>query len=121
MREARDDLPLTLEAPGARFRTAQWGGMTASFNTFAKGTDFTPILKGLKDDMCQCPHWGYVLTGAFHLRYTDGHEEVAKAGELWYAPAGHTAWVEEDTEIIDFSPQDQMEEVLGHIKKQMGS
>jgi hypothetical protein len=121
MREARDDLPLTLEAPGVTVRTAQWGGMTASFNTLAKGTDFTPILKGLKDDMCQCPHWGYVLTGALHLRYTDGQEEVAKAGELWYAPAGHTGWVEEDTEIIEFSPQDQMEEVLGHIKKQMGS
>ncbi len=38
MREARDDLPLTLEAPGVTVRTAQWGGMTASFNTLAKGT-----------------------------------------------------------------------------------
>ena len=92
MKEKGDDLPVTIEAPGAKVRTTQWGGMTASFSTLDKGADFTPLLKGLKDDMCQCPHWGYVLKGALHLRYADGQEEVAKAGELWYAPGGHTGW-----------------------------
>ena len=120
MRQAKGDFPVVLEGPGAKLRSVKWGGMTAAFNTVEKGTDFTPAFKGLKDDMCQCPHWGYVLKGALFLRYKDGQEEVARAGDLWYSPPGHTAWVEEDTEFIDFSPPDQLDEVLNHVKKQMG-
>ncbi len=37
-----------------------WGGMTVAINEPMAGTDFTPILKGLKDDLCQVPHWGYL-------------------------------------------------------------
>jgi quercetin dioxygenase-like cupin family protein len=66
------------------------------------------------------PSLGYVLKGALFIRYKGGQQEVARAGDFWYAPAGHTAWVEEDTEFIDFSPEDQLGEVLDHIKKQMG-
>ena len=33
-----------------------WGGMTASFNEMPAGTDITPLLTGLKNDRCQCPH-----------------------------------------------------------------
>jgi hypothetical protein len=58
MRQAKSDFPVVLEGPGATLRSVTWGGMTAAFNTVEKGTDFTPVFKGLKDDMCQCPHWG---------------------------------------------------------------
>jgi hypothetical protein len=61
-----------MEAPGVSIRLAKRGGMAVHFNSLAKGTDLTPLLKGLKDDMCQCPHWGYVLKGSFHIRYTGG-------------------------------------------------
>ncbi len=121
MKLAIHDLPVALEAPGVTVRTTQWGSMVVSFATLAKGADFTPALKGLKDDMCQCPHWGYVLQGAVCLRYTDGQEEVVQAGELFHAPPGHTAWVEEDSEYVEVSPKAQWAEVLAHVKKQAGS
>ena len=120
MKGSKASLPATLEGPGVTIRTEVWGGMASGIHRYAKGTDFTPLLKGLKDDLCQCPHWGYVLKGALHLRYADGREEVAEAGEIWYAPPGHTGWVEEDTEVVDFSPEAQFVETLTHVKKQAG-
>ena len=31
------------------------------------GTDFGPLLKGLPNDRCPCPHWGYVLKGRLRV------------------------------------------------------
>ena len=77
------------------------------------------MLKGLRDDLCQCPHWGYLLKGSLHLRFADGHEEVIRAGEPWYAPPGHTAWCDEETEFVDFSPEHEFDQVIRHVKEQM--
>jgi hypothetical protein len=71
----------------------------------------------LPDDACQCPHWGYVLKGAVHLRYTDGTEEVTPAGAVFYWPAGHTVWVEDDTVFIDFNPEAEHTKVMDHIAR----
>ena len=119
MHELKENLPVLLEAPGATIRSARWGGMAVVYAAYAKGTDFTPVLKGLQDDMCQCPHWGYVLKGAIHLRYTDGREELLRAGDMWYAAPGHTAWCDEDTELIDVNPEREFDHVLDHVRKQM--
>ena len=108
MHESKDNLPLLLDAPGATLRSVRGGEMTVDYAKCAAGTDFTPVLKGLEDDMCQCPHWGYVLKGALHLRYTDGREETVRAGEVWYAAPGHTAWCDEDTEYIDVNPSQEL-------------
>jgi hypothetical protein len=121
MRQSKESLPITMEVPGVKVASEKWGGMVVAFNQFAKGTDFTPVLKGLKDNMCQCPHWGYLLKGALHIRYTDGREEVLTPGDLFYLPDGHTGWAEEDTELVEFSPQAEMDTTLSHIKAQVGS
>jgi len=31
---------------------------SVDFLTFREDLDATPLLKGLPDDQCQCPHWG---------------------------------------------------------------
>ena len=49
--------------------------MYARYIDLPAGVDFTPLLKGLHNDHCQCPHWGYVLKGSITVRYEDGHEE----------------------------------------------
>ena len=95
--------------------------MTATHAQAAKGTDFTPALKGLPDDLCPCPHWGYVLKGSFHLRYKDGREEVVRAGDLYCAPPGHTAWCDEDCEVIEFSPEQEYQVLIDRERKQMGN
>src|SRR4051812_37668798 len=60
------------------------GGYTVGFETFREDADATPLFKGLPDDRCQSPHWGYVLAGAVTFRYAD-REEVYEAGDAYYA------------------------------------
>lgn len=119
MHEAKENLQVMLEAPGATLRSVRWGDMTVAYTKCAKGTDFTPVLEGLEDDLCQCPHWGYVLKGAIRLRYRDGREETVRAGEVWYAAPGHTARCDEDTEFIDVSPALELDRVIDHVRKKM--
>ena len=120
MHQLTQDLPVTMEAPGMKVHNANWGGMVVGYFELPAGTDFTPLLQGLPDDACQCPHWGYVIKGAFHIRYTDGTEEVTEAGAVFYWPAGHTGWVEQDTVFIDFRPEKEHKEVMEHIARKTG-
>ena len=84
-----------------------------------KGTDFTPLLKGLNNNSCHCPHWGYVLEGAMKVIYDDGNEEVISKGDVYYLPAGHTAIVQDDIKLVDFNPAREFKEVMDHVGKKM--
>ena len=64
-------------------------GYTVGFEHFRERADATPLFKGLPDDRCQSPHWGYVVAGRITLRYAD-REEVYESGDAYYAPPGHT-------------------------------
>ena len=112
-------LPVVLEAPGVSIQSTDWNGMAALYVRLSAGADFTPVLKGLADDLCSCPHWGYVTKGAIYLKYKDGSEEIARAGDLWHAPPGHTAWCTEDSEFVEFSPQRELAALLDHVRKQV--
>ncbi|HHI03747.1 MAG: cupin domain-containing protein [Candidatus Zixiibacteriota bacterium] len=115
MKLRKEDLPIALELPVATFRVAEWDDNSVAYVKMAAGADATPLLEGLKDDKCQCPHWGYMLEGAIHVKYNDGTEEVCKAGEMFYWPAGHTVWVEEDTSFVEFSPKKELKHLYDHI------
>jgi hypothetical protein len=119
MYSAKENLPIKLELPGVTIRSTPWNGMAALYVQLAKGSDFTPVLKGLPDDLCQCPHWGYVLKGTLHLRYKDGREEIARVGDMWCTPPGHTAWCDEDCEYIEFSPEHDFNHVIDHVRRQL--
>jgi hypothetical protein len=69
-------------------RSDQIEGYTVNFTSFAEDVDATPLMKGLPDDRCQCPHCGYVVSGKMTFRYADG-EEVFESGDAFYAPPGH--------------------------------
>ena len=43
-------------------RHAELDGYTVNIVSFDQDIDATPLLKGLPDDACSCPHWGYVLS-----------------------------------------------------------
>lgn len=97
----------------------QLGSYTASFVSFRQDIDATPLLKGLPDDRCQCPHWGYVITGKLTLRFAD-HEEVFEAGDAWYAPPGHVPVKHEPgTKIVQFSPTQQLAETEAAMARNM--
>jgi hypothetical protein len=54
--------------------------MTTAFVRLPKGADLRPALKGLPGDLCQCPHWGYLIKGRLKMWRKDG-EDVYEAGQ----------------------------------------
>jgi len=111
MRASKRDLPVTFEGGSVVSRLAEWGKMNVALETFPGGTDTAPIFKGLPDDRCQCPHWGYVLKGRMKIRYPE-REEVIEAGDAYYMEPGHLPLFEEDTEIIEFSPKGEYQKTM---------
>ena len=70
------------------------------------GTDIAPLLKGLKDDACHAPHWGYMLSGDLVVTYDRRQgRDVHGEGPYFYWPPGHSVRVVKDSEVILFSPQ----------------
>ena len=71
--------------------------------------------------MCHAPHWGYLAEGALTVTYNDGTKDEVKGGDLFYWPPGHTVRVEQDAEVIMFSPQHEHLQVLNHMKAKLGA
>ncbi|HET6358159.1 hypothetical protein [Streptomyces sp.] len=87
------------------------GGYTVGFETYTQTADLTPLFKGLPDDRCQCSHWGYVLKGKVVFKTADG-EEAFQTGDAYYVPPGHTPEIFEGTELVEFSPTDELKRTL---------
>ena len=100
-------------------RSDQIEGYTVSFTSFHEDVDATPLMKGLPDDRCQCPHWGYVINGRMTFRYADG-EEVFEAGDAFYAPPGHVPVKHEPgTEVVFFSTAEELKKTEAVMMKNM--
>jgi hypothetical protein len=100
-------------------RSGELGGYTVNFLTFRQDIDQTPLLKGMPNDRCQCPHWGYVTKGRLTFRFAD-HDEVFEAGDAFYAPPGHIGVGNDpNTEYLQFSPSDALREVSAVITRNM--
>jgi len=120
MKINKNDIPVTMEAPGTKMRTmAGFGGMDVNYHELPKGTDFTPLLKGLDNNSCHCPHYGYIFDGKMKIIYDDGKEDILESGDVFYLPAGHTAIVEANLKMLDFSPSKEHNEVLSHVAEMM--
>jgi hypothetical protein len=115
MREKPDSLPAAVESPALTIRTTNWDGMAAIVVEAKEQIDMGPALKGLPNDMCPVPHYGYMLSGAAHLKYADGKEETIGAGEMYAWPAPHTGWFEAGTKFVEFSPQAEYHALLKHL------
>src|SRR3954451_6998997 len=85
-------------------------GYNVSFLSFKVDIDSTPMLKGLPDDRCPCPHWGYVLKGRLTYKFAD-HDEVFEAGDAFYLPPGHIPLAEAGSELVQFSPSEPLKAV----------
>ena len=53
------------------------------------------------------------------MKYDDGTEETLSEGDVFFMQPGHTVLVTKDLKLIDFSPTDELNEVLTHIGKKM--
>lgn len=126
MRIAKEDVPVKIDVPGAVARLKKdfgdasgYGKISGEYFSLAAGTDISPLLQGLEDDLCGAPHWGYLLQGEVTVSYADGSQELTRAGDLFYWPPGHTVKVGEDAEVILFSPQHEHVQVLDHMLGKM--
>jgi hypothetical protein len=119
MQQARTTLPTRLAAGGVCIQAVDWGDLNVARIQLPTGADATPLLAGLPDDLCHCPHWGTVVKGSIHVRFHDGSEETVAAGDVYYWPPGHTVWVDEDYESVEFSPSGPMRVVIEHLKSRL--
>ena len=117
MRLPKEQLPALIEEEGAFSRDVEWGDMNVAYEVFPP-MDATPFFKGLPDDRCQCPHWGYLMKGRMRIKYRD-REEVVSAGDLYYLPPGHIPVVEEQIEVVEFSPKGEYQKTLEVIRRNM--
>jgi hypothetical protein len=75
MHSQLETLPIAMDTPGAKtFSQDGFGGMTATYWKMSS-LDSRPMLKGMPDGCCSCPHWGYMLKGSMKVVYNDGNEE----------------------------------------------
>jgi hypothetical protein len=92
------------------------GGFTAAFEAYTADADLAPLLKGLPEDRCQSQHWGYVLKGKVTYRSATG-EETFETGDAYYVPPGHTPMIYAGTELVEFSPTDQLQQTMAAVSK----
>lgn len=122
MRISKDQIPAKINVPGAVARQVTEFGDATGYATMAgeyfslgAGTDIAPLLKGLNDDVCHAPHWGYIISGEVVVTYTDGNVDTCIRNDVFYQPPGHSVRVIEDAEIVLFSPQHEHTQVMDHM------
>lgn len=120
MQSNPENLPVLIDRAGSSLRGAEWGGMVVLHYSIPAGTDMKPLMAGMPDDLCQCPHWGYVLKGRVRISHKDS-DQVVEAGELFYAEPGHAPVFEEDTQMIEFSPKEAWYSMMAAISKNLAA
>jgi hypothetical protein len=122
MRVAKDDVEVRMEIPGAVIRQRTgfgdvrgYDGISGEYFTLSAGVDTTPLFQGLDGNLCQCPHWGFVLKGRITTTDAKGAQETVNGNDLFYWPPGHNVRVDADAEIVMFSPQREHTLVINHM------
>ncbi|MGB9082443.1 MAG: hypothetical protein WCD00_14180, partial [Desulfuromonadaceae bacterium] len=91
MKIAKSDIPEKINVPGAIARqelnfgdATGYGKIAGEYFSLKAGTDIAPLLIGLENDLCQAPHWGYIIEGEVTVTYSNGQEESISTGDLFY-------------------------------------
>jgi hypothetical protein len=111
-----DDIELQEIAPGYASRFADWGGITVAFEKAHAGQDASAMVRGLPDDRCQAPHWGYLFSGKIVVHYQDRSETV-EAGQAYYIEPGHAIEFLEDSEALEFTPTEALEQTFAAVRR----
>jgi hypothetical protein len=122
MKILKDDIEVKMQIPGAIIRqktdfgdATGLGKISGEYFSLSAGVDTTPLFMGLEGNLCQCPHWGYLISGSLTTTDAEGIQESVNANELFYWPSGHNVKVNKDAEIVMFSPQHEHTHVINHM------
>jgi hypothetical protein len=110
----RGDVPVVIADNGVELRLRDEEGLSVGFVHLPAGADLRPATVGLPDDLCQCPHWGYMIKGRVRMHTVDGSQDFV-AGEAFYWGPGHAPEALEDSDYVDFSPTHEFRRVIDHI------
>jgi len=117
-RTRREEAPIMVDEPVIEGRYVELDDWTVAFERFPIGSDPSPLFRGLPDDRCQCPHWGYVLSGQLTVTYSDSTETL-RAGDAYYLRPGHLTVLTDGTEVVEFSPTDQLQRTMAVVGANM--
>lgn len=122
MKIAKENIEVKMEIPGAVIRqktdfgdATGLGKISAEYFSLSSGVDTTPLFMGLEGNLCQCPHWGYLISGQITTTDGKGVKEIVNANDMFYWPSGHNVFVNTDAEVIMFSPQHEHTHVINHM------
>jgi hypothetical protein len=117
-RTRKDEAAIEVDLPVIEGRYVELDDWTVAFETFPNGSDPAPLFKGLPDDRCQCPHWGYVVRGELRVDYPD-HSETLRAGDAYYMRPGHLTVLTDGTEVVEFSPTIELQKTMAVVGANM--
>jgi hypothetical protein len=109
-----EGLPLVVDGGEVQIRAREAGDLTVSHVKLAGGHDARPLFKGLPDDLCQCPHWGYIIKGRLRVWTADGASEFHQ-GQAFYWPPGHAPEALVDSEFLEISPTRELRKLYEHL------
>jgi hypothetical protein len=105
--------------PGFEGRYIEADGYVLGIESFDQAVDFTPMYRGLPDDLCQSHHWGYVIKGRMIFHRPEG-DEAFEVGEAYYVGPGHTGEVgQPGTVVVEFSPSVEYAETMAVVGKNL--
>lgn len=87
------------------------GGYSVCFESHTADAELAELFRGLPDDRCQLPRWGYVLKGEVTFRFAD-RDETYVSGDAYYVPPGHVPIHHAGAEIVEFSPTEELGETM---------
>lgn len=117
-RTRKDEAPLVIDEPVVSGRYVELADYTVAFETFPTDYDPAALFRGLPDDRCQCPHWGFVVSGRLEIHYAD-RSEVYTAGDAYYILPGHLPHPHAGTEVIEFTPTAALQESMAVVGANM--
>ena len=127
MRVAKENVRVNMEVPGVVMRlepgfgdATGFGKISGEYFSLAAGVDTTELFEGLDGNLCQCPHWGFVVRGSITTTDGNGTEETVNANDLFHWPPGHKLRVDADADIVMFSPVSEHVQVIDHVKRKLG-
>jgi hypothetical protein len=109
-----ETLPVVVSEPDVEIRGTEAGELTVALVRLREGHDARPLFVGLPNDLCQCPHWGYIVSGALRVWTADG-SDVYRAGQAFYWAPGHAPEALEDTEFVEISPTAGVKALYEHV------
>ena len=95
-------------------------GYEMAFLDLREEVDMGGLLKGLPDDLCPCPHWGYVTRDGSRSR--SATTRGVQAGDAFHVVGGHSPAVVRGYEsYLLFSPADEMAVVNETIQRNLAA